>query len=558
MNFNQPEFAVFLTIVLSAYFFIHFGLKSRLLENLMLVLASVIFYGWWDRRFLFLFLFSTWLDYFCGLAMLHRRPSLGKCAFLFVSALAGAVLLCAPIDWNHFVEGAHRLLDTGHLSGPLIVRQESESWQTMIAAIAGVLTLTVLLTVGYVVTHGHGQRQYFLWLSVITQLSLLGFFKYYDFFIGSLEQGLASAGVDASGWYLGIIVPIGISFYTFHTMSYTIDVYRGILTPTESLIDFALFVSFFPQMIAGPIARAHELLPQFQEHRRIDWTAIQTGTWLIGWGLFKKAFIADNLSRLVMIAYAPGATPSGPETLLATYAFAFQIYADFSAYSDIARGISRIVGVELLLNFNLPYVSTNPREFWRRWHISLSTWLRDYLYVSLGGNRGGPTFVYRNLMLTMVLGGIWHGARANFVWWGAYQGALLCGHRWIEPWLNRYWPTREFISRALTFLSWVLFFQLICFGWLLFRCESNSQIARLTRSLLVGWETFPQHLGPIARMMFYITPLLFVQFFQWRSGNLLAPLTWPWPARAILYVTLFVLVVLFGAFDVTEFIYFQF
>lgn len=557
MNFNTLEFAIFLTIVLLLFAAIRALGRSRRLENLMLVFASCIFYGWWDRRFLFLFMFSTWLDYFCGLAMLNRRPAAIKCVTLFVIFVAGAILLCAPFDWPALGADCQKWLH-GERVMPSIRLAAEGGWREMMAALIGTAVLTILFFTGYRWFRGHAQRRFFLLLSIVTQLVLLGFFKYYDFFVDSIEQGVMALGGDPLHWQLGIVVPIGISFYTFHTMSYTIDVYRGELTPTESLIDFALFVSFFPQMIAGPIARARELLPQFQRPRDIRWSSIQCGTWLIGWGLFKKMFVADNLSRIVAPVYSVGAYTSGPEVLLATYAFAFQIYCDFSGYSDIARGISRLMGIELMLNFNLPYTATNPREFWRRWHISLSTWLRDYLYRSLGGNRGTTVMIYRNLMLTMILGGIWHGARMNFLWWGIFQGALLCLHRICEPGLQKITPSSERGQVIFRFVSWLVFFHVVCYGWLLFRCQTNAQIVQLTTALTSNWAEISLVRSMAMRIAFYIAPLLIVEFFQWRSDNLLVPLCWPSPVRWALYTACFYLVLIFGAFNVTEFIYFQF
>lgn len=564
MIFNSPAFALFLPVVLLLYYILHQFPRSRTAENTMLLLASCVFYGSWDHRFLFLFMFSTALDFICGLAMAHQRPSAWTAATLALLMFTGPFVLVAPIDWpliysaslpSDAFYGGWAEPSSRHLNS---IPFTHESWLPSIAAFAGVSIETAAFVIGYR-SRAHVQRRYFLVLSVVSQLVLLGFFKYFDFFISGAEHLLMSMGLKFHPWQLGIVVPVGISFYTFHTMSYTIDVYRGRLTPTRSLIDFGLFVAFFPQMVAGPIARASELLPQFEQPRRLDASRMKSAVFLIGWGLFKKIYIADNLVRLVASPYDVGSHPSGPQVLLATYAFAFQIYCDFSAYSDIARGISRLMGVELSVNFNLPYFATNPRDFWRRWHISLSTWLRDYLYLALGGNRGGTWFMYRNLMITMVLGGIWHGARANFLWWGCYQGILLCLHRLIEPAIQALTPDDGWRRNVFRAGCWLVFFHLVCYGWLLFRAESSDQISRLSRALATGWlSAGADELGVLARLVWYCWPLWIVQYFQFQSGNLLAPLCWPWQLRTALYLILFYLTVIMGAFEPIDFIYFQF
>ena len=273
-------------------------------------------------------------------------------------------------------------------------------------------------------------RQRIVILSVMMNLTFLGFFKYFNFFTQSfidLAQGL---GFQPDPFTLSIALPVGISFYTFQSMSYTIDVYRGDLKPCRNFFDFALFVAFFPQLVAGPIVRATHLLPRVLAPRVLSWEDMGRGAVLCLTGLIKKIVIADGLAPLVDTVYGGGsADPTGAQVAFATWAFALQIYCDFSGYTDIARGVAKILGFELPVNFAQPYFATNPQEFWRRWHISLSTWLRDYLYISLGGNRGGRVKTYRNLFLTMLLGGIWHGAAWNYVLWGAYQGGLLCLHR---------------------------------------------------------------------------------------------------------------------------------
>ncbi len=265
-------------------------------------------------------------------------------------------------------------------------------------------------------------------LSMALNLGMLGFFKYYNFFAESLHRPRwRPRGWSVSMWHLEVALPIGISFYTFQSMSYVIDVYRREIQPTRNLVQFAAFVSFFPHLVAGPIMRPTTLLPQITTPRRFDIERFYQGSYLIFWGLLKKVVVADNLGLIVKDLFGRWETLDGGLALLAVYAFAFQIYGDFSGYTDIARGVSKCLGFELSLNFNLPYFATSPRDFWTRWHISLSQWLRDYLYITLGGSRGGTARTYRNLMITMTLGGLWHGPAWTYVLWGVYHGALLVG-----------------------------------------------------------------------------------------------------------------------------------
>ncbi len=305
-------------------------------------------------------------------------------------------------------------------------------------------------------------------LSLLVNLGMLGFFKYCNFFVESGTDLLAALGWEFLAPRLDIVLPVGISFYTFQTLSYTLDVHRGRLQACRDPLDFALFVAFFPQLVAGPIERAAALLPQMQQPRRTSADQWVEGLWLILWGLFKKVVVADNLAVFVDAVFSGGELGFW-RVLLGTYAFAYQIYGDFSGYSDIARGLAKLMGFELLLNFQQPYLATDPSDFWRRWHISLSTWLRDYLYIPLGGNRRGPGRTYLNLMLTMLLGGLWHGARWNFVLWGAYHGGLLALHR-------RFFHGR---SRWPRWLRQLGMFHLTCLGWLFFRATSLAQIRQL-------------------------------------------------------------------------------
>jgi alginate O-acetyltransferase complex protein AlgI len=555
MNFNSAAYGLLVAVVLVGYY----ALRDHRRQNYLLLAAGLYFYGSWDYRFLFLLLYSASVDYIGGLGIVHERP-LRHHAALFVAIMSAATfLLLAPIDWQSVL--ALAVPDHAYSGGwvePLRWRQlflPDGEWRNLTGGAIALAVLGLTTVIGYRLSTAR-QPKYFLCVSLTANLILLGFFKYFDFFAATAADALNRIGFGNHDLLIGIIVPAGISFYTFQAMSYSIDVYRGQLRPTHRFTDYLLFVSFFPHLVAGPIQEANWLLPQLQRPRSFDWTRVQAGVFLIGWGLFKKIFIADNVARFVAPAFDVTAQPLGPEVLVATYAFALQIYADFSAYSDIARGTSRLLGIELTVNFNLPYLARNPRDFWRRWHISLSTWLRDYLYVGLGGNRHGR--VYRNLLLTMVLGGLWHGARMNFVGWGLYQGLLLCLHRWLEPTLDRITPKGHRAQAAFTFLSWLVFFHLVCYGWLLFRAETGAQIVALSGALLTGWTDAWSQMGIVARLLWFSWPLLLMQVFQARSRNLLVAMTWPWPVRVGVYVTLFYLVVIFGSIDGGEFIYFQF
>jgi alginate O-acetyltransferase complex protein AlgI len=557
MNFNSAAFALLLGLVLVFYY----SLRDYRRQNLMLLVAGMIFYATWDYRFLFLLLYSASVDYIGGLGIVGERLR-PRNALPFVGVMVTAtILLLSPIDWASVgaVVLPHDAF-SGGWSEPLRWRGlwlAGGSWLNVGAACAALVVLALTTIVGYRLPEA-SRPKYFVAVSMVANLALLGFFKYFDFFVSSAASLLGAMGLGEHNWVLGIVVPAGISFYTFQAMSYTIDVYRGHLAPTHYFPDYLLFVSFFPHLVAGPIQQANWLLPQLQRPRVFDWNVAQAGAFLIGWGLFKKIFIADNLAPLVSATYTEAANLTGPDVLFATYAFALQIYSDFSAYSDIARGTSRLLGIELTLNFNLPYIATNPQEFWRRWHISLSSWLRDYLYLPLGGSRGGTLLTYRNLLLTMILGGMWHGARMNFVLWGTYQGALLCGHRLLQPYLERITPSDARARRVLHVLSWVIFFHLTCYGWLLFRAESGHRILTMTAALPVGWGEVSMSMGILARVLWRVWPLLLMQLFQARTRNLLVALTWPWPVRTALYVCIFYLVVIFGAIDGVPFIYFQF
>ena len=402
-----------------------------------------------------------------------------------------------------------------------------------------------------------GKRKAFVALSMALNLGMLGYFKYYNFFAESLQLALERAGLHIPLAQLNVVLPIGISFYTFQSMSYVIDIYRKDLKPTRDIIQFATFVSFFPHLVAGPIMRPTSLLPQVANPRRFNIQQFYHGSYLIFWGLTKKVVIADNLAKhIVEPLFNQWQTIDGGLALLAIYAFAFQIYCDFSGYTDAARGIAKCLGFELALNFNLPYFAANPKEFWARWHISLSTWLRDYLYIPLGGNRGGKATLYRNLLLTMIIGGLWHGAAWTFILWGLYQGVLLVGHRLLEPWLDRIQP-RDLIDRACWKAVRILAtFHMVCFGWLIFRANSLTQVVGMLRAI-VERPAIPaaSYLIPVALL---ILPLLAIQLVQYLSKDLDVVLRTPWYFRSVFYTACFYAFILAGEFGGSQFIYFQF
>jgi D-alanyl-lipoteichoic acid acyltransferase DltB (MBOAT superfamily) len=404
------------------------------------------------------------------------------------------------------------------------------------------------------------RRKLILVGSLVANLGILGFFKYFNFFVDSAKGLLRAAGVPFGLETLDIVLPVGVSFYTFQSLSYTIDLYRGRLPTERSFLNFALFVSFFPQLVAGPIERATHLLPQMRVPWRFTAWGIQTGFHLIGWGLLKKVVLADNIAKVTDAVFA-APNPSGLEVVLGVYAFAVQIYCDFSAYSDIARGTARCLGVDIMLNFNLPYFATNPSEFWKRWHISLSTWLRDYLYIPLGGNRHGPRRTYLNLALTMLLGGLWHGAAWTFVVWGAYHGVLLIGHRLLEPIVSRAGFWRRWLSEETRYWArMVFFFQLVCLSWLLFRADSMTQAWQMLHTVFTDFSFGLTEIDRHLLRTFAACWVVFwaVQILQWKKGDFEIVLRLPAPVRTLAYAAGILGFVWFGEYGGDAFIYFQF
>ena len=469
MTFNSVEFALFLPLVVALYW--QLGLRG---QNRFLLVASYVFYGWWDWRFLGLILASTVIDYTINLLMEARDDD----------------------------DRARKRL---------------------------------MLT------------------SIVANLGILGTFKYFDFFADSLSSSLDDLGISWAAPSLGILLPVGISFYTFQTMSYTLDVYRRRMRAERNFVDVAVYVAYFPQLVAGPIERATNLMPQVTTaRRRPDGEQIRSGLLLILMGLAKKVAVADALAPFVNDAFSDPSSRSGLVMLFAVYGFAFQIYADFSGYSDIARGTSRLLGIELVENFAQPYLSRNITVFWRSWHISLSDWLRDYLYISLGGNRKGQWKTYRNLMLTMLLGGLWHGASWNFVIWGGLQGLFLATHRRFRM---RSDVTRDTMPTWGDVPAIIATFHLTCFAWIFFRAASFSEAVDVISRIASLSTGFDPAMLLVAVMAVAMTALDLVQR---RGHDHTAILRYQPLVRGALYASMFLLVLGFSGTRPVQFIYFQF
>ncbi len=474
MTFVSYSFLAFLPCVLVLNALLVGGLRKR-----MLLVASYVFYGWWDWRFLSLIVVSSLVDFACGAAVDRSRNP-----------------------------------------------ERSE-----------------------------GQRRAVLAISLCLNLGLLGFFKYFGFFVESARVAIGAFGLPWGLDTLDIVLPVGISFYTFQTMSYTIDVFRGKLRSAERLDDFMLFVAFFPQLVAGPIERASHLLPQMQDPRKATASEASSGLELVLVGLLFKMVVADNMAPYVnSVFHMP--SPGGAAVGTASVAFAFQIYGDFAGYSLIARGTARMLGFDIVTNFRVPYISRSPREFWRRWHVSLSTWLRDYLYISSGGDRRGRLNTYRNLTLTMLLGGLWHGASWTFVIWGAFHGFLLIAYRLADDARGSRARPRE--SRARDVSSALVFFAFTCVGWLIFRADNMDQLTTFMTALVSDPRVSEVVWASTGRVGLFVVPMLLIEASRLACGEMEPWTRAPAPARALLAVLVFYAVVLFGSPYAAEFLYFQF
>lgn len=388
------------------------------------------------------------------------------------------------------------------------------------------------------------------WLatSVVANLGLLAVFKYFGFFVESGVELLGWLGIPASAPSLQVVLPVGISFYTFQTMSYTLDVHRGRLAPTRSVLDLALFVAFFPQLVAGPIVRAADFLPQLRAPRRFAEVEVRAAVLLFLAGYVKKACISDNLAPAIDAYFATPAAFDAASAWLATLGYAAQIYCDFSGYSDMAIACASLLGYSLALNFDFPYFAANIRDFWRRWHISLSTWLRDYLYIPLGGGRGSRLFQYRNLMLTMLLGGLWHGAAWTFVVWGGLHGAALVIHR--------EWERRVGHVRALRLLGPPLTLWFVCVCWIFFRARSFADAWTALGAFALFRSPAAETLGGI---VWWIFPALYgVHAIARYSRAVQFGRRLPMPIFAFATGVLFAVALAFTPVAYKPFIYFQF
>ncbi|MGV8962706.1 MAG: MBOAT family O-acyltransferase [Candidatus Saccharimonadaceae bacterium] len=482
MFFNSIDFAIFLPIVFILYWFV---IKNNLkLQNLLIVVASYIFYGWWDWRFLSLILFSTLVDYSVGRSLLNQE------------------------------------------------------------------NITI--------------RKLLLWTSIIINLGFLGFFKYYNFFLDNFVSAFSLLGNQINANSLNIILPVGISFYTFQTLSYTIDVYKNKIQPTKDLIAFSAFVSFFPQLVAGPIERATNLLPQFYLKRTFDYSKAVDGMRQILWGLFKKIVIADNCAELANLIFNNSESYSGSTLILGALFFTFQIYGDFSGYSDIAIGTSRLFGFNLMRNFNFPYFSRDIAEFWRKWHISLTTWFRDYLYIPLGGSRGGTWMKIRNTFIIFIVSGFWHGANWTFIAWGALNAIYFL------PLLltNKNRKNLEIVAQEKVFPNLkefsniLLTFILTMFAWIFFRA-SNIQHAFSFINEIFSTSLFsiPEFEGKRQALITIVLVGAFI-LIEWIGRNEQyaiekIAIKWKRPIRYATYYAIIIVIFWYGGKE-QQFIYFQF
>ncbi len=402
------------------------------------------------------------------------------------------------------------------------------------------------------------RRKIALTLGIGIDLAILGFFKYFNFFVDSVGSLIHTFGLQAHLPTLRLILPVGISFYTFQTIAYIVEVYRGRTQPVRDPLLFACYACYFPQLLAGPIERPGNLLPQWSARRRPSWQQFSSGAVLILIGLVRKVAIADVVAQEVDVAFAAPGAVSSLGLIGVALLYSLQIYCDFAGYSDMARGVSRMLGIELMENFQHPYLSTNITIFWHRWHVSLSSWLRDYVYIPLGGNRGPRWFVYRNLMLTFLLGGLWHGAGWTFVIWGGLHGLALVVHKMFlgdrKP-VDR--PECKGIGDYVrTALSWGLTMSVVALAWVFFRAASFGVVSEYLAGIVALRPGIPAKIAALAVSSLGL--LLFLDLPQYRARDHTAMQRWHWVARGLAYAALIMALVVLRSEKNVPFIYFQF
>ncbi|MBI1841549.1 MAG: MBOAT family protein [Verrucomicrobia bacterium] len=531
MSFVTWPYPFFLATVAAMYWAL--PLKGRWW---LLLVSSYGFYAAWDPRFLALLLSSTAIDYFCGRGIVdERRP--------WRHVIAATAL---PALWL----GTCRLVNVAAPGFPGLPQVDPR-----LIGVAALLPAVFLPAYALLWRWSPlRRRKGFVAFSVISNLAVLGFFKYFNFFSDSLRQLLHALGASAHWDLPTIVLPVAISFYTFQSISYAVDIARGQGQPARQFVLFAAYLAFFPQLIAGPIERVGRFLPQFETARAWSRDHLHQGLALLLTGLFKKVFVADNCALLTNHVFDPKTPLDAPWALLGAVAFAFQIYGDFSGYTDLARGSARLLGIELSSNFRFPYSARGPSDFWQRWHRTLSTWFRDYLYIPLGGNRRSLPRQLANLWIVMLLAGLWHGANWNFLLWGGYHAALLTLYRVVPP-LGR---LERATSVAGGWLATASMFAFTLFGWVLFRCANLEQLGHWfgawTRGGAVGDATA---MKPALWLALHVAPLLLLQWATRRDQDERANAHWPWPARGLAYAALVLALVASSSQD-QEFLYFQF
>lgn len=526
MLFNSWIFATFFALFFPVYLLLR---KQIYLRNLWILLASYAFYGWWSPKFVILLATLASVDYVAAMGVTGQKISNLQRAKA-IALPASTALACryfAGADASLFLASAFTILVAFVMASVLLDRAPVERRKVM-----------------------------WVWASAIANLGTLAYFKYANFFIDSIETAFRGIGWDVGTVTLNVVLPIGLSFHVFQGLARTVDCYKGKIKPEGSLTTVAAYLAFFPQLVAGPIERAAHLIPQFETKRPIDFQLIGSGIALFVWGLYLKIVVADNVAPIANAAFANAASIDGGTAIGGALAFTVQIYCDFYGYSCMARGLARLLGFDLMANFNQPYFSRTPSEFWSRWHISLSSWLRDYLYIPLGGNRNGISRTNRNLMLTMVLGGLWHGASWTFIVWGALHGAVLILYRTlaVDDTLDKtsFWSWRGLIIHLS---SWALMMFFAVAGWILFRA---STFAEASNMFLAPFRSKPYDWNGLATLCHFVLPLVLIEIAQRAFRKQEVLVVGPFFLRYTAFVFTLIVIVVFGAPSGQNFIYFDF